>query len=70
MCIRDRAAPAPGSAFGLGGGADAPAADRSRGYGVTPGRDAAARPAGSGSGDEVADAMSALPEDLKRRLGL
>ena len=64
------AAPAPGSAFGLGGGADAPAADRSHGYGVTPGRDAAARPAGSGSGDEVADAMSALPEDLKRRLGL
>jgi len=24
----------------------------------------------SGSGDEVADAMNALPEDLKRRLGL
>ena len=62
------AAPAAGSAFGLGGGA--PAAGGSGGYGVVPGQDAAAGSAGAGSGDEVADAMSALPEDLRRRLGL
>jgi len=30
----------------------------------------AARSAGAGSGDDVADAMNSLPEDLKRRLGL
>ena len=57
------AAPAAGSAFGLGGGASA---GGSGGYGIMPDQESAA----SGSGDEVADAMNALPEDLKRRLGL
>ncbi|EJF41658.1 signal recognition particle protein [Actinomyces massiliensis] len=57
------AAPAAGSAFGLGGGAPA---GGSGGYGIMPDQESAA----SGSGDEVADAMNALPEDLKRRLGL
>ena len=57
------AVPAAGSAFGLGGGA--PAAGGSGGYGVMPDQTAAPEP-----DDEVADAMSALPEDLKRRLGL
>ena len=56
------AAPAAGSAFGLGGGAPA---GGSGGYGIMPDQASA-----SGSGDEVADAMNALPEDLKRRLGL
>ena len=56
------AAPAAGSAFGLGGGASA---GGSGGYGIMPDQASA-----SGSGDEVADAMNALPEDLKRRLGL
>ena len=57
------AVPAAGSAFGLGGGALA--AGGSGGYGVMPDQTAAPEP-----DDEVADAMSALPEDLKRRLGL
>jgi len=57
------AVPAAGSAFGLGGGAPA---GGSGGYGIMPDQESAA----SGSGDEVADAMNALPEDLKRRLGL
>ena len=56
------AAPAAGSAFGLGSGASA---GGSGGYGIMPDQASA-----SGSGDEVADAMNALPEDLKRRLGL
>ena len=62
-------APAAGSAFGLGAGANAPAAG---GYGIMPGQEeaSAARSAGAGSGDDVADAMNSLPEDLKRRLGL
>ncbi|QPL06202.1 MULTISPECIES: signal recognition particle protein [Actinomyces] len=50
------AAPAAGAAFGLGGAAPAPG-----GYGIMPGQQGA---------DEVADAMSALPEDLRRTLGL
>ena len=58
-----------GSAFGLGAGANAPAAG---GYGIMPGQEeaSAARSAAAGSGDDVADAMNSLPEDLKRRLGL
>ena len=62
-------APAAGSAFGLGAGGNAPAAG---GSGIMPGQEeaSAARSAGAGSGDDVADAMNSLPEDLKRRLGL
>ena len=59
-------APAAGSAFGLGG-ATAPAAGD---YGIMPDRETAAAPAADGSGDDVVDAMNALPEDLRRRLGL
>ena len=50
------AAPAAGSSFGLGGAA--------------PAAPTAGQPAAQPSGDEVADAMNALPEDLRRRLGL
>ena len=57
---------AAGSAFGLGG-ATAPAAGD---YGIMPDRETAAAPAADGSGDDVVDAMNALPEDLRRRLGL
>jgi len=60
------AAPAAGSSFGLGGGQG----DAS-GYGIMPQGQpqgqAGAQPLG---GDDVADAMSALPEDLRRHLGL
>ena len=59
-------APAAGSAFGLGG-ATAPAAGD---YGIMPDRETAVAPAADGSGDDVVDAMNALPEDLRRRLGL
>ncbi|EEH65256.1 hypothetical protein HMPREF0058_1883, partial [Actinomyces urogenitalis DSM 15434] len=50
------AAPAAGSSFGLGGAA--------------PAAPTAGQPAAQPSGDEVTDAMNALPEDLRRRLGL
>ena len=52
-----------GAAFGLGG------QDASQGYGIMPGRSAAER-GGQPSADEVADAVDALPEDLRRHLGL
>ena len=52
-----------GAAFGLGG------QDASQGYGIMPGRSAAER-GGRPSADEVADAVDALPEDLRRHLGL
>ena len=55
------AAPAAGSSFGLGGGQ----ADAS-GYGIMPQAQQSKQP----SGDDVADAMGALPEDLRRHLGL
>lgn len=44
----------------------APAAGSSFGLGAATG----GQPAAQSSGDEVADAMNALPEDLRRRLGL
>ncbi|MFC2359916.1 MAG: signal recognition particle protein [Actinomyces dentalis] len=47
-----------GAAFGLGG------QDASQGYGIMPGR------GGRPGADEVADAVDALPEDLRRHLGL
>ena len=56
-------APGRGAAFGLGG------QDASQGYGIMPGRGAAER-GGQPSADEVADAVDALPEDLRRHLGL
>ena len=56
-------APGRGAAFGLGG------QDASQGYGIMPGRSAAER-GGQPSADEVADAVDALPEDLRRHLGL
>ncbi|TFH54184.1 signal recognition particle protein [Actinomyces viscosus] len=59
------AAPAAGSSFGLGGGQ----ADAS-GYGIMPQAQQQAQRAGQSSGDDVADAMGALPEDLRRHLGL
>jgi len=61
-------APAPaGSAFGLGQPAAAAPS-----YGIMPGQGAAiaSQPQPQSSGDEVADAMAALPEDLRRHLGL
>ncbi|MDU0347729.1 signal recognition particle protein, partial [Actinomyces sp. MRS3W] len=61
-------APAPaaaGSAFGLGQPAAAPAAAT---YGIMPTQETApAQP--QASDDDVADAMAALPEDLRRHLG-
>ena len=51
-------APGRGAAFGLGG------QDASQGYGIMPGR------GGRPGADEVADAVDALPEDLRRHLGL
>ncbi|WP_159814298.1 signal recognition particle protein [Actinomyces sp. zg328] len=77
------AAPVAGSSFGLGQGAGGGAGAGSTGsagsagsvaggYGIMPGQQAApAQPqqAAASSGD-VADAMAALPEDLRRRLGL
>ena len=50
--------PGRGAAFGLGG------QDASQGYGIMPGR------GGRPGADEVADAVDALPEDLRRHLGL
>lgn len=64
------AAPVAGSSFGLGGGQQAPATG---GYGIMPGQGQQAAPAAAQAqqgGDDVADAMNALPEDLRRRLGL
>ncbi|MDO4899919.1 signal recognition particle protein [Actinomyces sp.] len=62
--LAEPATPAPaGSAFGLGR-STAPAT-----YGIMPTQDNAAQQS-QGSGDEVADAMAALPEDLRRHLGL
>lgn len=68
-------ASAPGSAFGLGA-QDSPAPVAN--YGIMPAQGAPAGKApkaapatgGADSGDEVADAMAALPEDLRRRLGI
>ncbi|MCL3778618.1 MULTISPECIES: signal recognition particle protein [unclassified Actinomyces] len=54
------AAPVAGSAFGLGGAGQAAPG----GYGIMPGQQGAA------DSDDVASAMSALPEDLRRTLGL
>ena len=59
------AAPAAGSSFGLGGGQG----DTS-GYGIMPQGQPQAQTGAQPSGDDVADAMSALPEDLRRHLGL
>ena len=71
--VEEAPAPVAGSSFGLGAGQAAAAAPVAApgGYGIMP--DAAQVPAqagGGASGDEVADAMAALPEDLRRRLGL
>ena len=52
-----------GAAFGLGG------QDASQGYGIMPGQSGAGRGGRLGA-DEVADAVDALPEDLRRHLGL
>ena len=59
------AAPAAGSSFGLGGGQG----DAS-GYGIMPQAQPQAQTGAQPSGDDVADAMSALPDDLRRHLGL
>ncbi|WP_366181353.1 signal recognition particle protein [Actinomyces timonensis] len=78
------AAPVAGSSFGLGsapaggaGGTGGGAGGSAGGYGIMPGQQSApaqapAQPqqAAASSGDDVADAMAALPEDLRRRLGL
>lgn len=69
------AAPVAGSSFGLGqaaGGGVGSAASTAGGYGIMPGQQAApVQPQqAASSGDDVADAMAALPEDLRRRLGL
>ncbi|WP_194785911.1 signal recognition particle protein [Actinomyces haliotis] len=68
------AAPVAGSSFGLGGGSQAPAPASTGGYGIMPGQGggqaAPATAQAQESGDDVADAMNALPEDLRRRLGL
>ena len=58
-------APAAGSSFGLGGGQG----DAS-GYGIMPQAQPQAQTGAQPSGDDVADAMSALPDDLRRHLGL
>ena len=58
----DQSPPVAGSAFGLGAsGGAAPS------YGIMPEQSSQD---GGGSGQEVADAMAALPEDLRRHLGL
>lgn len=59
------AEPAAGSSFGLGAGP----ADAS-GYGIMPQAQQQAQRGTQPSGDDVADAMGALPEDLRRHLGL
>lgn len=57
------AAPAPGASFGLGA---SQGASQAGSYGIMPEQSAPQAPAV----DEVAEAMDALPEDLRRRLGL
>ena len=59
------AAPAAGSSFGLGGGQSG-----ASGYGIMPQAQPQAQAGAQPSGDDVADAMGALPEDLRRHLGL
>ena len=59
------AAPAAGSSFGLGGGQAG-----ASGYGIMPQAQQQAQTGAQPSGDDVADAMGALPEDLRRHLGL
>ena len=59
------AAPAAGSSFGLGGGQSG-----ASGYGIMPQAQQQAQASAQPSGDDVADAMGALPEDLRRHLGL
>ena len=59
------AAPAAGSSFGLGGGQSG-----ASGYGIMPQGQPQAQAGAQPSGDDVADAMGALPEDLRRHLGL
>jgi len=62
-------APAPaGSAFGLGQPAAPDPAAAS--YGIMPNQEAATAAQPQAADDEVADAMAALPEDLRRHLGL
>ncbi|NDR52918.1 MULTISPECIES: signal recognition particle protein [unclassified Actinomyces] len=66
--VTESPAPAPaGSAFGLGQSAAAAPS-----YGIMPGQGAAtaAQSQPQPGEDEVADAMAALPEDLRRHLGL
>ena len=58
-------APAAGSSFGLGGGQSG-----ASGYGIMPQAQQQAQAGSQPSGDDVADAMGALPEDLRRHLGL
>ena len=59
------AAPAAGSSFGLGSGQSG-----ASGYGIMPQAQQQAQAGAQPSGDDVADAMGALPEDLRRHLGL
>ncbi|WP_314455840.1 signal recognition particle protein [uncultured Actinomyces sp.] len=59
------AAPAAGSSFGLGGGQSG-----ASGYGIMPQAQSQTQADVQPSGDDVADAMGALPEDLRRHLGL
>ena len=59
------AAPAAGSSFGLGSGQAG-----ASGYGIMPQAKQQAQADAQPSGDDVADAMGALPEDLRRHLGL
>ncbi len=59
------AAPAAGSSFGLGGGQSG-----TSGYGIMPQAQSQTQADTQPSGDDVADAMGALPEDLRRHLGL
>jgi len=62
---KQNAAPAAGSSFGLGGGQSG-----ASGYGIMPQAQQQAQAGAQPSGDDVADAMGALPEDLRRHLGL
>ena len=59
------AAPAAGSSFGLGGGQSG-----ASGYGIMPQAQSQTQADAQPSGDDVTDAMGALPEDLRRHLGL
>ncbi|ARD41950.1 signal recognition particle protein [Actinomyces gaoshouyii] len=67
------AAPVAGSSFGLGQAGAGSTGSTAGGYGIMPGQQAApaqSQQAAVSGGDDVADAMAALPEDLRRRLGL